>query len=547
MSSRFVKGAMVLSMSLFIVRLVGLIYIIPFGNMVGGTGLALYGYAYVPFTILITLSGLGIPGGIAKFVSKYNADKEYDVSRQIFRISMIVMVFLGLITFSIMYFGAPIFANAVLDGTDMHNTIADVTTAIRMVSFAALIIPSMSIMRGFFQGNNNMNPTAISQLVEQLVRIALIIGGSFVVIYILPNGTVSQAVNISVFAAFVAAISSFLVLYRSWRRSKPEFDALLAQTIPHPPRDMKKLFRELLSYALPFAVISLIASAFQLIDTMTVNTALLRNGLDPKLAEEMFGIYITGLAKIIMIPVSFAIAFGQPLIPEITEKVQLKNFAGVNKAITSAIMLTSFITIPTVIGLGLLSNPIFIMLLNQGPELNLIGGRMFGFGALIALFMGLNAILDAIMQGIGKQYVALKLLVVGIVVKIIGNLVLIRFFNINGAILSTIIAFSVCIVLKYLVIKKTTRIQTRVIVKRHIAIVVVAGLMALAVWSTSLILGFVLDYNNSRFTATLYVIICGIIGVAVYGGLSIYLDITTVLLGKKIDLGGIASRFKRRK
>jgi len=549
MPSKFMKGAMILSMSMFLVRVLGLLYVIPFQGLVGAAGLALYGYAYVPYSLLVSLSGLGIPGGIAKFIAKYNATGEYDTSRKMFRLSMAFMIFLGLVSFLIMFTTAPLFARIVIRGDDMYNTVAHVTTAIRMVSFAVLVVPPMSIFRGFFQGNQDMAPTAMSQLVEQLVRIFLIVAGSFVIIRLLPNGTTQMAVNVSVFAAFVASIGAFFVLYRHWLKTKPLFDRQLKMTKPHPKRDLWLLFKELLSYALPFALLSLVVTWFQLVDTVTFNWAMLRAGVDPLLTEQIFGIYVTALLKIVMIPVSFAIAFGQPLMPVITEKIQKKDIKGFYQTATTAITLTTFVTVPAVIGIGMLSNPIFIMLFNQheNTELNAIGGMMFGFGALLGVFMAVNTILNAIMQGIERQYVALKFLALGIVVKVLMNVILIPLFAVNGAILATILAYTVCIVLQFLDIKKRTGIRLKVILKRQIAIVIFALLMALAVWLTTRILGTFLDYNVSRTHASLYVLISGFVGVLVYGFLALYFDVAKQLFGARFSVEGILARLKNKK
>jgi len=544
-ATKFMKGAMTLSISLFIVRLIGLLYLVPFQSLVGVGGFALYGYAYVPYSILVTLSGLGIPGGISKFVAKYNALGEYQTSRRVFRISMAFMLIFGMITFTVMYASAPLFARMVINSDDMYNSVADVTTAIRMISFAVIIVPPMSILRGFFQGNQDMKPTAISQLVEQLARISLIIGGSFVVIHLL-EGSVQTAVNVSVFAAVIAAIGALLVLYRSWVKKKPDFDALLATSVPTKRRRVDLLFKELLSYALPFAVLSLIASLFQLIDLATFNSLMISAGTDPRLTEAINGIYITGLFKIVMIPVSFAIAFGQPLMPAVTAKIQANDLKGARTTLASAITLTSFITIPAVMGMWFLANPIFIMLFNQGSELNQIGGSIFATGSFIAIFMALNAILDATMQGIAKHYTALKILAGALVIKLVGNLVLIPRFGVNGAILATILAYAVCIVLKFLQVRKTTGIETRKIVRRHLAILVFTALMLLVIWPATLVLNRFIDYEISRFYATLYVLAIGAIGVIVYGGLAIYFDLAKVLFGDKLSFNQISARFTKK-
>jgi len=552
MSSRFIKGAMILSISMVISRILSLIYIIPFQRLVGSTGLALYGYAYVPYTFLITLSTLGIPLGVAKFVAKYNADREYDTSRKIFRLGMICMITLGILGFLIMWIGAPMFARLALSGSeDAHNTIEDVIVVIRTVSFAVIVVPPIALLRGYFQGNQDMNPTAISQLVEQFVRVTLIVAGAFVVIHTF-DGSIQTAVKVSVFAAFVAGVSALFVLRRYWVKKKHSFDTLLTQTIPHPHREPRDLIKELVSYALPFALLSLVTTWFQVIDTMTFHSGIMRMSdsavmgmgvevMTSDLAQSIFGTYITALQKIIMIPVSFAIAFSQPLVPDITEKVQLGNTRGVHKTLSSALMLTSFVTLPAVVGMWLLSNPIYVMLFNEGEVMNQLGGSMFGVGAFVGIFMGMNAVMCAIMQGVNLQYKALLYLVVGSVIKLVGNLVLIPLLGGNGAVVSTMMAYAFCVVFNYLAIQKATGVATKRIMRQHLSIFVFTALMAFSVWATTLILNRFIDYNASSITAGAYVMITAIVGAAVYGGLSVYFGLVKVVLGARL-----ASRFKRR-
>ena len=547
MSNRFVKGAMVLSLGMVLARLLGLLYVIPFQHLVGPAGLALYAYAYAPYSLFLTLSTLGIPVGIAKFISKYNADEEYDTSRHIFRVGMFFMILLGIICFIIMWFGAEWFASQALatsEGT--YNTHEDVVWVIRTVSFAVIVVPPMSILRGFFQGNQDMTPTAVSQVIEQLVRVVLIVVGASVVVYLLPNGTTRMAVTVAVFAAFIAGVVSLVVLYRQWVRRKAAFDALLKKSVVHNRRATSEMFRELLSYALPFALLSLVATWFQLIDTMTFNNGMINAGVDPELAESIFGIYATALSKIIMIPVSFAIAFGQPLVTEVTEKLRKNEIAEVHRTLTTAILLTSVVTIPAVIGMALLSNPIYVMLFNR-EGLNEIGGAMFGIGAFIGFFLAVNSIILAIIQGIGRQYKALIFLLIASVIKWVGNVLLIPIFEVNGAILATVLAYGFCIVMNYLEIRKTTGVETRLIFKRHISIVTFAGIMALVVFITTRILNQFLDYTTSRGQASLYVLIAGIIGVVVYGALVIYFDLGRLLFGDRLSYAKIRARLSRSK
>ena len=547
MGSKFLKGAMILSISMFATRLLGILYVVPFQRLVGETGLALYQYAYIPYSLFINLSTLGIPVGIAKFVSKYNADGEYDTSRKIFMYGTIFMFFLGILGFWALYALAPWYATRVLGGEEaLYNTHEDVVSAIRMVSFAILIVPPMSIFRGFFQGNQNMTPTAVSQFVEQLVRVVLIVVGSFVILRVF-NGTSQVAVSFSVFAAFLSGISSFFILYVYWIKNRKKYDKLVLKSVKHKHRSVSALFFELMSYALPFAVLALITNLFQLVDTMTFNYYMIQGaGVDRVLSERLSGIYGTSLFKIVMIPVSFSVAFGHPLVPEITAKLREGNTREVRKVLMLAIRLTSFITLPAVIGMSLLSNPIYIMFFSSPVEgLNAMGGAIFATGAFIGLFMSINSILTSVLQGIDGEVKGIVFLVIALVIKYVGNVLLIPILEVNGAILATILAHGFCVVMNLFEIKKRTNLKIGLLIKQHLSIVIFTGFMAVAVWLTSLILNVFISYEASRFQSVIYVLISGLVGFGVYFGLALYFDLMKSLFGERLSYDNVSKLWRK--
>lgn len=548
MGNRFLKGAMILSVSMFLTKFLGILYVIPFKQLVGESGMALYGYAYSPYSLFISLSTLGIPVGIAKFVSKYNAAGEYDTARKMFRYAIYFMVGLGVIGFLLLYNLAPWYANIVLAGeAELSNTVEDVTMAIQTVSFALLIIPVMAIFRGFFQGNQNMIPTSVSQFAEQVVRILFILVGSYYIINI-KGGTTEQAVSFSVFSAFLAGVVAFAILYYYWIKNVKSYNRLLRQSVPHEPRNYSTLFAELISYAIPFAILGLATNLFQIVDQTTFNHYMIEGGVEKKLAEDLYGMYSQELYKIIMIPISFAIAFGQPLIPELTHHLTAGNMKQVRKNLMLAIQLTCFITVPAVVGMSLLSKPIYIMFFNSStPGYNEYGGAIFQLGAILGLFMALYSITTAILQGIGGQWYGIGFLFVALIIKYIGNVLLIPIFQANGATLATMIAYTLCISCSLYVIKRKTGFKLVTLARRLVAIFVFVFVMGVVVVGLKLILNQVLPYQNKYMFAVVYVGIVGIIGGCVYLGLSWYFDLLTNLFGTKFSLKTLKRRISKKK
>ncbi len=547
MGNRFLKGAMILSISMFATKFLGILYVIPFQHLVGASGMALYNYAYTPYALFISLSTLGIPVGIAKFVSKYNAAKEYDTARMMFKYASWFMIALGCVGFLTMYNMAPWYANVVLAGqSELANTVEDVTMAIQTISFALLIIPVMAIFRGFFQGNQNMVPTSVSQFVEQVVRIVFILVGSYYIINI-KGGTTKEAVGFSVFSAFLAGVTAFLILFYYWRKNVKQYNQLLLETVPHEPRNFSNLFTELIAYAIPFAILGLATNLFQIVDQTTYNHYMLKSGLDGVIVEDSYGMYAGSLYKIIMIPVSFAISFGQPLIPELTHHLTAGNMKSVRKNLTLAIQLTCFITVPAVVGMALLSEPIFIMFFNSSVKgYNAMGGDIFRLGSLLGLFMALYSIVTAILQGIGKQWNGIIFLVLSLGIKYLGNVLLIPIFRTDGATIATMIAYTFCMVMSLIVIQRETGFKVSQLLRRLVAIFVFTGIMALVVVGVKFVLDLFMDYNAHSILSYLYVGIAGLCGILVYFGLAWYFGLIEALFGMKFSLKRLKGRILRR-
>src|SRR5690625_4141243 len=149
--TNFLRGTLLLTGASFLSKFLGMIYVIPFTNLVGETGMTLYGFAYGPYTVFLSLSTVGIPLAVSKFVSKYNTLGDYYTSYRIFKIGILIMLATGFLSFLIMFSAADLIAKFTMDEKGKDISLDDVKFVIRMVSFSLIIIPSMAIVRGFFQ------------------------------------------------------------------------------------------------------------------------------------------------------------------------------------------------------------------------------------------------------------------------------------------------------------------------------------------------------------------------------------------------------------
>src|SRR5699024_8982674 len=168
MSKTIVRGTMLLTVAAFLSKFLVMIYVIPFNELVDYNGVALYIYYYIQYIILISISTIGVSLATSKFISKYNSLEDYYTELRMFRLGLVLMSITGILSFLILFFSADWVVQSFVVDDEHGNSVADVKMVIRMVSFALLIIPGASIIRGYFQGNQSMGPTAVSQVVEQV-------------------------------------------------------------------------------------------------------------------------------------------------------------------------------------------------------------------------------------------------------------------------------------------------------------------------------------------------------------------------------------------
>ena len=202
----FVKGALITTLGIVIAKILGIVYVIPFHAIIGDEGGALYGYAYTIYTLFVSLASAGVPLAISKLVSEYQTMGYYRAKKRVFAFGRMIALLAGFISFIIILILAPLLAKAVLGNTVGGSSIKDVTFVIRVIGTAILIVPTLSIYRGYFEGHRLFSPPSISQVIEQLIRVIIIIFGSLIAIKAFKLD-LSSAVGVALMGATIGAIA----------------------------------------------------------------------------------------------------------------------------------------------------------------------------------------------------------------------------------------------------------------------------------------------------------------------------------------------------
>lgn len=521
--SNLLRGTFILTAATFISKFLGMVYVFPFYALVGPKGTALYQYGYVPYSIFISIATMGVPLAVSKFVSKYNTLGDYETGRRLFKSGMYLMALTGIIAFLTLYLIAPVISPYVLTENQYGNTAEDVTSVIRMVSVALLIVPIMSLIRGFFQGHQSMGPTAVSQVVEQIVRIAFILISSFLVLKVF-HGELSVAVGFSTFAAFVGALAGLGVLMVYWFKRKGHLDRMREESTVKSEITTGGMYKELLTYAGPFVFVGLAIPLFQMIDMFTFNRT-----MNNEMAETLYSIMNFSSQKLVIIPVSLATAFGLTLIPMVTESYVNKDIDRLKHYITQSLQVIVYLILPAGIGLSLLSYEAYGFFF----EVSDIGGHILKWYAPLALLLGLFTVSAAILQGLNKQRYAVIGLFLGLSLKAVLNIPLIQQFDTVGAILATAAGFLTALIYNLLRIGIHADYDFTPLVKRTLLIGLHTALMAVTVKGAVWLMAFEVTYKDGRLEAFLILMIGATIGAFVYLLLGMKTNLAYSILGER--------------
>lgn len=512
--SKIVRGAMLLTGATFLSKFLGMIYVIPFHSMVGETGGALFNFAYTPYNILISISTIGVPLAVSKFVSKYNALDDYKTGYRMFKAGIQLMVITGILAFLTLYFSADLLAGWMITADDAAEiTVAEIAQVIRMVSFALLIIPAMSIVRGFFQGYQSMGPTAVSQVIEQIIRIAFLLSGTFIVLKVYDSEAISTAVGFATFSAFIGGLASCLVLYIYWQRRKSNiFDLMDRQQYTYEV-STKDLFFELFSYAGPFVIVGLATPLYQLVDQFTFQRAMVAIGQAKDWQVPYAAINFYG-HKLVIIPVTIATGLSLAILPALTKSFTKKNRSLLTNQINQAVQIVLVLVVPAVIGLIVLSDVAYGSLYSlENIE---ISGPLLAWYAPTALLFGLFTVSSSILQGINEQRFAVISLSAGLLMKVLFNIQLIHTFGPKGAIFGTSLAVGAAVILNLWRIKISIQFSFKQTIKRFVLILVFSAVMFGVVWGSKVLLLPILPYDESRMAAIFMLFIGVSIGGAIY-------------------------------
>ena len=389
----FIQGTLIASTALIIIKILGALYVIPFYKIIGEEGGTLYSYAYNIYNLFLNISTAGIPVAMSMIISEYLALEMYDAKERSKKVGLKMVAFLAILSFTICFFGSDILARYLLSNITEGHSVADVSLVIKAISFCLIIIPFLSVLRGYLQGHKFISPTSLSELIEQVVRILIVLVGSYVALNILKTST-KIGVSVALTGAFFGGLCAFIYLLLKVKNNKEAFPVSDKKDNVTDKTLVKKIF----SYAIPIIMVSIIDNIYTLTDIKLIVMGLTKVGISAMDAQTISSVVSTWAPKICTIMIAISIALTTNIIPHVTSSYIKKDYSAVQARINQALSTMLIITLPMASLLFMLSNEAYYIFY----ETSKYGALILKFSAISHIFFGLWTVLNSSLQSMKK-------------------------------------------------------------------------------------------------------------------------------------------------
>lgn len=436
--SSFVKGALVLMVFGILSKIIGAIYRIPLTRIITPEGMGLYQMVFPVYSLMLTISSSGLPSSISKLVSENLAKNQYRQADRIMKVSFCLLFCFSLVCSLIVVFGSGLFAKI------QGNTNA--TVCYLGLAPAIILVGLISGFRGYFQGRQKMFPSAVSGFIEQLFK--LVFGLTLAYLFLpkgIPYAVLGAMIGISIseLFAFIYLWISYAVFRRKHKQDEGQDIGVLYTS--------KKTAKIILSTSIFVTLGSLIMPLGMIVDSALIINILKGISFSTKQATTLFGLESGTVGSIVNMPVILSLALSTAILPCVCSSVSKGDKEGAKKSASKALLYALLIALPASFGCFALANPIIKLLYGRSlsQEEIIIASRILEVASISIFYLAMVQVSSGILQGISLAKVPTISLAVGMSIKIVLNLVLIRIPEVN--ILGVEVANAFCYLTAFLI------------------------------------------------------------------------------------------------
>lgn len=449
--TNFLVQGSILAIASIISRIIGLIYRLPMTDIIGDVGNNYYGCAFDIYNVMLIISSYSLPLAVSKLVSARMARNERKMAYQIFKGALLFATVSGIIAALIVYFGAEFFTGTLLK---TPNSIF----ALRILAPALVVVAILGVIRGFFQGLGTMMPSAISQIIEQIVNAIISVWAAYVLFgygsrigavlgdkehYAAAYGAAGGTLGTNLGSVFALAfmIFVFAVYLRVFKRQMKRDHSVKVESFTY-------IMRILLITIFPVLLSTTIYNISGIIDQGIFKNVALLQGYSEHDVDVWWGVFSGKYKLMINVPISIASAMAASSVPTLTASFTEQNMEGVRNQINAAMRFVMVISFPCAVGLAVLATPIFTLLFPSTLATVDLATYMMWIGGIAVVFYSMSTLSNGLLQGINRMKVPVINAVISLVAHVIILIVLMLFFRLNiyaVVIANTFFAFLMCI------------------------------------------------------------------------------------------------------
>ncbi len=445
--SILVQGSILAAASLT-VRFIGMLYRIPMTAILGETAIGYYSVAFDFYDIALLLSSYSLPLAVSKLVSARVVQGQHRNARRVFMLALMFGLCVGSIAMCVTYFGAEYYARIIGQ--------KGVVLPLQVLAPTILVFSVMGVIRGYFQGYGNMVPTAISQIIEQIVNAGVSVAASYLLLrhYVGDPDRLSYGAAGGTLGTFSGAVASFLsliVIYAIYHKAFSRLIAnereLSAENATDTSERPLHVLRLIILTVIPVVVSQTVYQLSGMVDTLVFNRVLDAKGFDETIRASWGGIFSGKYKLLTNVPVAVASALGTAIVPGLIAEYVRGHKQAMREKVGVAVKFNMIIAFPCMVGIAVLSGPILRML-RFWTDMNPLARNMLQLGSVGIVLFSFSTLTNGILQGINKLYVPVVHSAIALVIHASVLYVLLRCTDLNAYALmfcNVLFALIVCV------------------------------------------------------------------------------------------------------
>lgn len=428
-SNNFLIQGTILAVAGILVRIIGLAYRIPLVRIVGDEGMGYYSVAFEIYAIILLLSSYSLPLSVSKMVSGRLARKDYLNADRILKVSLIYATIVGAVCFLFLWFTADWFANVFY-----HLPLCKY--ALLSLAPTVWIMTYLGVMRGYYQGQSTMVPTALSQILEQIVNAIVSVGAAWWLCQMALNAAKGESVasawgaaggTIGTGAGALTALIVLIIMFFAGRKEWKK-NVSLSKEAGTEKESYKDISKVLFLTVIPVILSTAVYNITNIVDAEVFTSTMVEHfGMDSSAVAADWGVFTGKFKTLANIPIAIANSLSSSLIPVMAAATVAKDRKGVDEGISLALRYTVLIAMPASVGLTVLGGPIVALLFGESE----LATTMTYIGSFGVLFYSISTVTNAVLQGNNYMRVPVINALISLVIHLLIIVVLLRVFNLG--------------------------------------------------------------------------------------------------------------------